>query len=114
MNDKKCPLIYASDIIGSKWKLPILGTLIYEDGLHYSELKRRVRGITNTMLTKNLRELETSGLVSRHSLGSVPPSVTYHLTEDGKSLIPAMKGLCDWAAEHMNRRNIDNDASIQA
>ena len=52
-----------------------------EDGLHYNELKRRVHGVTNTMLTKCLRELEEKGLVFRHSLGSVPPSVTYHLRE---------------------------------
>ena len=101
---ERCPLIYVMELIGSKWKLPILWCLNEEDGLHYNELKRRVRGVTNTMLTKCLRELEARGLVSRRSRGSVPPSVTYHLREDGKSLVPALKGLCDWGMAYLKKR----------
>lgn len=89
---ERCPLLYVMGLIGSKWKLPILWCLNEEDGLHYNELKRRVHGVTNTMLTQCLRELEEKGLVSRHSRGSVPPSVTYRLREDGKSLMPALGG----------------------
>ena len=89
---ERCPLLYVMELIGSKWKLPILWCLNEEDGLHYNELKRRVHGVTNTMLTKCLRELEEKGLVSRRSLGSVPPSVTYHLREDGKALCRPWRG----------------------
>ena len=56
------------------------------------------------MLTKCLRELEEKGLVSRRSLGSVPPSVTYHLREDGKSLMPALEGLCTWGRAYLEKR----------
>ncbi|MDO4786267.1 MAG: helix-turn-helix domain-containing protein [Fretibacterium sp.] len=99
----RCPLLYVMELIGSKWKLPILWCLNDEDGLHYNELKRRVHGVTNTMLTKCLRELEERGLVSRHSRGSVPPSVTYHLREDGRSLMPALEGLCRWGMDYLKK-----------
>ena len=101
---KRCPLLYVMELIGSKWKLPILWCLNDEDGLHYNELKRRVHGVTNTMLTQCLRELEEKGLISRHSRGSVPPSVTYHLREDGKSLMPALEGLCSWGMAYLEKR----------
>ena len=101
----QCPLLYVMDVIGSKWKLPILWCLVMEDGLHYNELKRRVHGVTNTMLTKCLRKLEAEGLVMRRSLGTVPPSVTYHLEEEGRSLMPALQGLCDWGMEYLMQRD---------
>lgn len=65
----QCPIVYAMELIGSKWKIPILWNLTQEDNLHYNELKRRILGITNTMLTRALRELETDGLLTRNSAG---------------------------------------------
>ena len=109
---ERCPLLYVMELIGSKWKLPILWCLNEEDGLHYNELKRRVHGVTNTMLTKCLRELEEKGLISRHSLGSVPPSVTYRLREDGKNLMPALEGLCAWGRAYLERQR-EADAARQ-
>lgn len=91
-----CPITYSMSIIGSKWKIPILWKLILDDGQHYNHLKRMVGGITNTMLTKSLRELEDDGLIVRHSDGTVPPSVTYHLTSLGKDLVYTMEELFDW------------------
>lgn len=99
-NIDKCPIVYAMDLIGSKWKIPLLWNLTKEDNLHYNELKRRMIGITNTMLTRTLRELEDDGLVIRHSEGSVPPSVTYQLTDMGKQLLPSLNGLYAWGEEH--------------
>ena len=96
-----CPILYAMERIGSKWKMPIIWQLTLEDGLHYNELKRRVNGITNTMLTRCLRELEKEYLIRRISLGTVPPSVTYHLTAMGKELLPALEGLFQWGNKHM-------------
>ena len=90
---RKCPALYVMEVIGAKWKIPILWALISEDGIHYNKLKRKVQGITNTMLTKCLRELENDKLIYRVSLGSVPPSVTYHLTEDGKEIMPTLNQL---------------------
>lgn len=92
------------EIIGSKWKIPILWNLTHHDRLHYNELKRRVSGITNTMLTRALRELEESGLVVRAAEEVVPPSVIYCLTDMGKKLLPALDGLYAWGEEHQNMR----------
>ena len=58
-------------------------------------------GITNTMLTKSLRELEEAGLVSRHNYGTVPPKVDYSLTEDGEALLPTLNELYRWGEAHM-------------
>lgn len=96
-----CPILHTMDVICSKWKLPIIWQLLIEDGLHYNELKRRIEPVTNTMLTRSLRDLEKDGLVTRNSEGTVPPSVTYHLTESGKALLPAMKELFVWGQQHM-------------
>lgn len=98
---KKCPIVFAMELIGSKWKLPILWQLTQEDNLHYNELKRRVNGVTNTMLTRCLRELEELGLISRYSYETIPPSVTYQLTEMGKELLPALNGLYEWGEKYM-------------
>ena len=97
----KCPILYAMEIIGSKWKMPIIWQLTMEDGLHYNELRRRVKGITNTMLTRCLRDLENDNLIYRHSYETIPPSVTYHLSDFGKELLPALEGLFDWGNKHM-------------
>ena len=102
--DDKCPLVYSMEIIGTKWKVPILWFLTREEGLHYNELKRRVHGITNTMLTKCLRELEGDLILERRSLGTVPPSVTYHLTPIGKQLLPSLEQLSLWGEAHMGLR----------
>lgn len=98
---KECPILYSMSIIGSKWKIPVMWYLMLNDGQHYNELKRSIGAITNTMLTKSLRELEKDGLLKRVSKGTVPPSVTYHLTDTGKNLIYTMGDLFEWGKNHM-------------
>ena len=99
----KCPIVYAMEIIGSKWKIPILWNLTQEDNLHYNELKRRIAGVTNTMLTTALRELEEAKLLVRKSAGTVPPSVTYQLTDLGRQLLPSLDGLYAWGEAYQKR-----------
>jgi len=69
--------------------------------LHYNELERQIPGITNTSLTRCLRELEGFGLVNRKEHGTVPPSVEYSLTDRGKSLLPTLGELYRWGEEQM-------------
>ena len=97
---EKCPIVYAMSLIGSKWKIPILWHLARYEILHYNELKRHLTGITNTVLTRCLRDLEQDHIVVRKSDGSVPPSVTYELTGLGKELIPALDSLYHWGEVH--------------
>ncbi len=101
--NQKCAVIYSLEIIGAKWKIPILWALMLEDGLHYNQLKRKIENITNTMLTKSLRELERDKLVKRISYGTIPPSVSYHLTEIGRELILTFEELEKWGKLHMKK-----------
>ena len=99
--EKICPVVYALDIIGQKWKIPILWHLADEGTLRYNELKRGVYGITNIMLTKSLQELEERGLVHREEYPIIPPKVEYSLTERGKTLIPLLKDFDKWGKEQV-------------
>lgn len=104
--DTDCPILYAMERIGQKWKLPILWYLADAEGqtLRYRELERRVVGITATMLTKCLRELETDGLVNRTHYPTIPPTVEYSLSERGRTLIPALESIYQWADEQMKEK----------
>lgn len=96
-----CPILYALDIVGQKWKLPAIWYLHEKEATRWAELKRRMPGITDAMLTKTLRELESAGLVLRTDHGEVPPRVDYSLTVRGRELIPAMAGIYAWGEEQM-------------
>lgn len=98
---EECPIIYALDIIGGKWKLPILWHLSNHRVVRYNELKRSVVGVTNIMLSKCLKELEKHGIVTRVCYNEVPPRVEYSLTERGMQLLPALKKLYKWGAEQL-------------
>ena len=70
--------------------------------LRYKELERKVVGITATMLTKCLRELENDHLIKRTQYNTIPPTVEYSLSERGKTLIPALESIYQWADQQMN------------
>ena len=75
--ETECPILYAMELIGQKWKLPFLWCIADAENqtLRYRELERKVVGITATMLTKCLRELESDGLVSRTVHPTIPPAI---------------------------------------
>ena len=98
----ECPILHVFRFIGGKWKLPVLWHLAEKDTMRYNELKRSVRGVTNMMLTKCLRELEDFGLVHRRQYNEIPPKVEYSLTERGKKLLPALEALYAWGREHLD------------
>lgn len=101
MYEMECPIIYALDIVGQKWKLPIMWYLLKNESTRYNELKRSVKGITNMMLTKSLKELEEHGLIIRKQYEVIPPRVEYSLTERGKELIPTLDSLYDWGKKQI-------------
>lgn len=97
---KACPVEAALEVIGGKWKGIILYHLL--DGeMRFSELKRQVGSVTQRMLTKQLRELENDGLITRNVYAVVPPKVEYSLTEKGHTLDPILIALRDWGHEHV-------------
>ena len=109
--DTECPILYAMKIIGQKWKLPILWYIADSENqtMRYKELERRVIGITATMLTKCLRELEADSLINRRQYSTIPPAVEYSLSERGKTLIPALESVYKWAEEQMSNKKITSD-----
>ena len=87
-------------IVGDKWSLLIVRNLS-QGPRRFTELKRSVDGISQRMLTLTLRGLERDGLVSRSVEPTVPPRVTYALTDLGKSLIAPVEALGAWAIQHI-------------
>ncbi|MDH3662867.1 MAG: helix-turn-helix transcriptional regulator [Alphaproteobacteria bacterium] len=95
-----CPVEATLERIGGKWK----GVALYHllDGAkRYNELKRAVGGVTQRMLTKQLRELERDGLIVRTVFPVVPPHVEYSLSDKGKTLKPILLALRDWGESHV-------------
>jgi DNA-binding HxlR family transcriptional regulator len=99
-----CPLTFALTLIGSKWRLPIIWALWQDKTLRYNELKRRVDGITNMVLSSSLKEMETQGLVVRKQYMEIPPRVEYSLTKAGEDLIPSLESLAKWGKSMQNIR----------
>ena len=95
-----CPVLHALNLLGGKWRLPIIWHLL-DGGLRYNQLKRQLQGITNIMLTRSLQDLEECGLVKRVQYSEIPPHVEYYLTEHAKKLIPAMEIFQEWGEEQM-------------
>jgi len=113
--NNNCPSREVLDRIGDRWTVLVVGSL--SDGpLRFSELGRRVSGISQKMLTQTLRGLERDGLVQRTVHAEVPPRVEYQLTEPGRTLIAPLATLDAWARAHMpaiieTRRRYDEAAS---
>lgn len=101
IHKKKCAVAAALEIIGGKWRLPIIWELSAQEGMRYNELKRRLDGITNIMLTRALQGLEAHGLVRRVELCHIPPHVEYSLTESCKKLLPALEIINEWGKAQM-------------
>src|SRR5262249_12577698 len=89
----------AMGLIGSRWRPAIMFSLIMRGTQRFSELRRLIPGVSQRMLTKQLRDLERHGLVRRQFFESGPPPVEYSATELGKRLHPTYKPGCDWAGD---------------
>lgn len=85
MKDDYCPIHQVTKIIGGKWKMPLMHT-IQSGPKRFGELRRALSPITEQMLTKQLRELESHELISRKDFQTIPPRVEYTLTSFGQSL----------------------------
>lgn len=95
-----CVVEATLSLIDGKWKGVVLYHLL--DGtLRFNELRRRLPNVTQRMLTNQLRELETDGLIARKVYAEVPPKVEYSLTARGRSLEPVMAALKAWGDAHI-------------
>jgi DNA-binding HxlR family transcriptional regulator len=99
-NPGDCPLIALIDMIGGRWK--VMAMWLLRDGTkRFTELKRGMSGVTQKMLTQQLRQLEADGLVRRVVYPQVPPKVEYSLTPTGEELRGLLLTLSEWAGEHL-------------
>ena len=95
-----CPAERAIYFLGGKWKIRILFTLFNNKKVRFNELKKVLKTVTQQMLSKQLKELETDGIVNRKVHQVVPPKVEYSLTEFGLSVIPILKSFSDWTKKN--------------
>lgn len=94
-----CPVEATLTLIGDRWKVLILRDLM-EGTRRFGELKKSLGGITQKVLTANLRQMEDTGLLTRKVYAEVPPRVEYTLTDTGYSLRPVLDAIAAWGAEY--------------
>ncbi|ASN05798.1 winged helix-turn-helix transcriptional regulator [Virgibacillus necropolis] len=97
---EECRVEDALGILVGKWKPVILLHLMQNGTKRFSELKRSLPGITQKMLTKQLRELEGEDIVRRVVYPQVPPKVEYSITEYGMGLEPILEAIHEWGTKH--------------
>lgn len=95
----ECPAQRALEAIASKWAILILHSLL-ESPLRFNALQRKLPGISQKVLTEQLRRLERFGIIARTVHPTVPPSVEYSLTSPGRELKGALGSLCEWSNKH--------------
>lgn len=94
-----CPVEVAVAVLGGSWKMTIVKSLL--DGpMRYGALGRAVGPVTPRVLTRQLRELESDGIVTRSAFAEVPPRVEYSLTEQGQALAPFVSALNEWGKSY--------------
>jgi DNA-binding HxlR family transcriptional regulator len=94
-----CPVATTVDLIGNKWKLLILRNLLVGT-CRFGELRKGIPGISQKVLTDNLRSMEDDGLVVRVVFAEVPPRVEYSLSDLGNSLRPIIKNMEEWGQKY--------------
>jgi DNA-binding HxlR family transcriptional regulator len=95
-----CPTRHILDRIGDRWTVLIVGAL-WDDGVRFAELRRRIIGISQKMLTQTLRGLERDGIVLRTVHPGVPAPVEYSLTDAGRALREPLRALEEWSVMHL-------------
>lgn len=96
-----CPVRNVVARFGNKWALLVILVLSENEPIRYNELGRKIPDISSRVLSSTLRTLEADGLVERRSFQEVPPRVEYSLTETGRSLVPIINKLTEWAQKNM-------------
>ncbi len=96
-----CPVEATLSLIGGKYK-PLILWYLADRPLHYMELQRRISGATPKMLSQQLRNLESCGMIHREVIPEKPPKTVYSLTAFGESVIPVIDAMCQWGARYLD------------
>jgi DNA-binding HxlR family transcriptional regulator len=111
--DQNCESRQALERIADKWTCLIVYALL--DGpLRHGELRRRIEGISQKMLTQTLRSMEADGLVMRTVVDVIPPHVEYSLTELGQTLSEPLVAICRWAMDHLSEMQAARQRKLEA
>lgn len=97
--DTQCPAEFTLALIGGRWKIPLIFHLL-GGAKRFSELSRALTGVSQKVLTQQLREMARDGLVERKVYAEVPPKVEYALTPLGRSLEFVVDAMCRWGDSH--------------
>ncbi|MBS1144157.1 MAG: putative HTH-type transcriptional regulator YybR [Proteobacteria bacterium] len=103
-DDLHCAAKVTADVVGGRWKVEILHCL-FKGTQRFSELQHAIDGVTQKVLTQQLRELEADHVISRQIFPEVPPRVEYSLTDFGRSLWPVLSAMHEWGLRHLAERN---------
>ena len=87
------------NVLNGKWKLPIIGSLLY-DKKRFKELEREIPKITPRMLSKELKDLEANGIITRTVYNTIPVTVEYKLTKSGNHLNTVLDAMISWGLQH--------------
>lgn len=98
-----CAMDITMDFIGGKWKTVVLWYL-RKDKKRFNELKKLIPGITEKMLSIQLKNLENDGIIARKHFSEIPPRVEYYLTDFGKTLIPTLEEIAKWGRALAERK----------
>lgn len=97
-------------IIGGKWKLEILYYVAFSGIRRFGELRRQIGGITESSLSRQLRELVADGFLIRHDYNQVPPKVEYTLSDLGQSFMEVLEHMKDWGDQHLPKEEVSSDS----
>lgn len=109
-----CAVDATMSVIEGRWKTVILCKLHNNGPMRFNQLMKEIDGVSPRILTKQLKEMESDGIISRVAYSEIPPRVEYSLTDKGRSLGPILKAMADWGLENMfsNRVVFDSDIDI--
>lgn len=99
-----CPVINIWQILGKRWALQILYQMSFKERIRFNELKKILSGISSTVLSERLSELEREGLIMKKMFAEMPPRVEYNLTNQAKELEPILEHLSKWAIKWNNKK----------
>ena len=108
-----CPVETTLMLISDRWKVLILRDL-FTGTKRFGELKKSLAGISQKVLTANLKSMEADGLLTRRAYPEVPPRVEYSLTETGESLKPVIAAMFDWGMDYKRKNNSPSNALVEA
>jgi DNA-binding HxlR family transcriptional regulator len=98
-----CPVQATINVLSGKWKVQAVWQLSFSPR-RFAELRGLLRGVSEKVLTAQLRELEKDGVITRTAMRSTPPKVTYSLSSSGERLIPLLQDLCDWGSKQFDMK----------